>query len=90
MEQPDSVGSARFLSLADVAEVLSVTVADVSHLVRNGELLAMRVGSGGVWRIERTALEAFIDAQHEEARRMSLWQQSNIASVIDFPQFGRS
>jgi excisionase family DNA binding protein len=89
MEQPESVGIARFLTLADVAEVLSVSVADVSHLVRSGELPAMRVGSGGVWRVERTALEAFIEAQHEQTRRMSLWQQSNIASIIDFPQSGR-
>ncbi|MGV8970202.1 MAG: helix-turn-helix domain-containing protein [Microbacteriaceae bacterium] len=90
MEQPETVGVARFLTLADVADVLSVSVAEVSRLVRNGELVAMRVGSGGSWRVERVALESFIDAQHEEVRRMSLWHQSDIASIIDFPQSGRA
>ena len=90
MEQPESVGGARFLTLSDVAEVLNVSATEVGNLVRNGELAAMRVGSGGVWRVERATLESFIEAQHEEARRMSLWQQSNIASIIDFPQSGRA
>jgi excisionase family DNA binding protein len=90
MDNAETVGVARFLTLADVAEVLNVSVTDVSQLVRNGELAGMRVGSGGAWRVDRAALESFIEAQHEEARRMSLWHQSNFASVIDFPQTGRA
>src|SRR6201990_2118977 len=42
--------TARFLQLADVAEELSVTVSQVYHMVRSGELPAIKVGGRGQWR----------------------------------------
>ena len=49
---------ARFLQLSDVAEELSVTVSQVYHMVRSGELPAIKVGGRGQWRVERDRLEA--------------------------------
>jgi excisionase family DNA binding protein len=75
----DAVG--RFLTLADTAEVLNISVAEALELVRTHELPAIRIGSGKVWRVERAVLESYIEAKYEEARRMSLWQQSDFANI---------
>ncbi len=50
----------RFLSLPDVAEILSISVAQVYALVRRGDLPAIKIGGRGQWRVETTALEAYI------------------------------
>ncbi|HSP76070.1 MAG TPA: helix-turn-helix domain-containing protein [Cryobacterium sp.] len=78
----------RFLTLADTAEILSLTAAEVLELVRTGELPAIRLGTqsnraggAGGWRVERVVLESFIEAKYEEARRMSLWQQSDFGNI---------
>ena len=71
-------GLGRFLTLADTAEVLSVSPHEVLELVRSGELPAIKVGSKGQWRIENSVLESYIEALYEETRRMSLWNQSDI------------
>ncbi|MBH0129600.1 helix-turn-helix domain-containing protein [Salinibacterium sp. NK8237] len=73
----------RFLTLADTAEVLSVSPHEVLELVRSGELPAIKVGSKGQWRIENSVLESYIEALYEETRRMSLWNQSDIATVTE-------
>lgn len=62
----------RFLSLADVAEVLSITMSQVRALVRSGELKGIQVGGKGTWRIENTQLQDYIDrmyAQTEQRQR---------------------
>ena len=51
------------------------------ELIRSTELPAISVGAPGRWRIERAQLEAYIAEKYEEARRMSLWQESDIASL---------
>ena len=71
----------RFLTLADTAEILSLSAAEVHDLVRTGELPAIRLGTTGVWRVERIVLESFIEAKYEEARRMALWQQSDFGNI---------
>lgn len=50
----------RFLTLADVAEVLSVSAAQAYALVRTGDLRAIKVGGRGQWRVEESELEAYI------------------------------
>jgi excisionase family DNA binding protein len=50
----------RFLPLADVAEVLNISVAQVYALVRRGELPAIKIGGRGQWRVESAALEEYI------------------------------
>ena len=75
----DSLG--RFLTLGDTAELLKISAADALDLVRTGELPAIRIGSGRVWRVERAVLESYIEAKYEEARRMALWEQSDFANL---------
>jgi excisionase family DNA binding protein len=72
----------RFLTLADTAEVLNISLGQAYALVRSGELPAIKVGSGGGrWRVERSVLESYIEAMYEESRRRSLWKQSDFASL---------
>jgi excisionase family DNA binding protein len=58
-ELPSKPGP-RFLLLADVAEELSTSRAQVYALVRSGELPAIKVGGRGQWRVERVKLEEYI------------------------------
>ena len=54
----------RFLTLADVSEVLNVTVRQVYALVRGGDLRGIQIGGRGQWRIENTELEDYIARQY--------------------------
>jgi excisionase family DNA binding protein len=58
----------RFLTLADVAETLNTTSAQVYALVRRGELPAIKIGGRGQWRVEATELEAFIKRAYDHTR----------------------
>ena len=62
-----STSSPRFLTLADVAEVLNVTVRQVYALVRSGELRGIQIGGRGQWRIENDQLEDYISRQYARA-----------------------
>jgi len=53
-------GSPRFLTLADVAEVLNTSSAQVYAMVRRGELEAIKIGGRGQWRVEASKLEEYI------------------------------
>ncbi|CAL8898655.1 DNA-binding protein [Kocuria varians] len=55
----------RFLTLADVAEILSVSVAQARAMVRSGELPAIQVGGRGQWRVEKSKLEEYIQQGYE-------------------------
>ena len=57
----------RFLTLADVAEVLNTSSAQVYALVRRGDLPAIRIGGRGQWRVETSQLEAYIQRMYDEA-----------------------
>jgi excisionase family DNA binding protein len=61
-------GSPRFLTLADVAEVLNTSSAQVYALVRRGELTAIKIGGRGQWRVESTQLEEFIQRMYAETK----------------------
>jgi excisionase family DNA binding protein len=56
----------RFLLMSDVAEELSVSLSQVYHMVRSGELPAIKVGGRGQWRIERAKLEEYIARKYTE------------------------
>jgi excisionase family DNA binding protein len=83
-EPSDLVG--RFLTVAETAEVLHVSVTQAYALVRSGELPAIRVGAARLWRVERSELEAYIQARYEEERRMANWRQSDFAIVPELRQ----
>ena len=56
----------RFLLMADVAEQLNVSMSQVYHMVRSGELPAIKIGGRGQWRIERSRLEEYIQHKYAE------------------------
>jgi excisionase family DNA binding protein len=61
-------GTPRFLTLADVAEVLNTSSAQVYALVRRGDLPAIKIGGRGQWRVEREQLESYITRMYDETR----------------------
>jgi excisionase family DNA binding protein len=61
--------SPRFLTLADVAEVLNTSSAQVYALVRRGELAAIKIGGRGQWRVEADKLEEYIQRMYDQAQQ---------------------
>ena len=61
---------ARFLPLADVAEVLSISASQAYALVHSGELPAIQVGGRGQWRVEASVLEDYIAGKYAQTRAM--------------------
>lgn len=59
----------RFLTLADVAEMLNVSSAQTYALVRSGQLRGIKIGGRGQWRVEESELERFISQRYEETER---------------------
>lgn len=61
----------RFLTLADVREVLNISMTQAYALVNSGELPAMKVGGqgkAGQWRVDADDLEAYIQRMYAETR----------------------
>jgi excisionase family DNA binding protein len=69
----------RFLQLADVAEILNTSSAQVYALVRNGDLPAIKIGGRGQWRVEAIELEKYIARMYDETR-----------DFVDTHKFGRA
>jgi excisionase family DNA binding protein len=57
----------RFLQLADVAEVLNISGAQVYALVRRGDLKAAKIGGRGQWRVAAVDLETYIERAYADA-----------------------
>jgi excisionase family DNA binding protein len=51
-----------------------VSVPQVYALVRSGELPAIKIGGRGVWRVDRTHLDDYLDALLEKTRE---WAQAH-------------
>jgi excisionase family DNA binding protein len=64
----------RFLLLSDVAAELNVSDSQVYHMVRSGELPAIKIGGRGQWRVERSRLEEYIQLKYAETAE---WVQDN-------------
>jgi excisionase family DNA binding protein len=64
----------RFLLLPDVAAELNVSDSQVYHMVRSGELPAIKIGGRGQWRVERTKLEEYIQRKYDET---AAWVHEN-------------
>ncbi len=56
----------RFLTLADIAEVLNISAAQAYALVRGGDLRAIKIGGRGQWRVEETELESYINRMYAQ------------------------
>ena len=62
-----AVGGKRFLTLADVAEVLNISSSQTYALVRSGELPAIQIGGRGQWRVEAQQLEDYISRAYQKS-----------------------
>jgi len=80
---PDTPDAVRMLAPSQVAEMLQIEVDEVVALVLEGRLRGVKVGSPARWRVEADSVEDYLADQAEEARRIALWNQSQIAS---FPE----
>ena len=58
----------RFLTLAEVAETLNITLSAARSLVNSVELPAIQLGGKRMWRVEESVLEEFIQEQYAESR----------------------
>ena len=56
----------RYVKLDEVAAYLSVSVPQVYALVRSGELPAIKIGGRGVWRVDRTKLDVWLEKLEAE------------------------
>lgn len=68
----------RFLTLADVSEILNVSTSQAYALVRSGDLQGIQIGGRNQWRVERTRLESYID----EAYRRTAESLSELPSTL--------
>jgi excisionase family DNA binding protein len=60
--------------LSDVAAELNVSDSQVYHMVRSGELPAIKIGGRGQWRVERAKLEDYIQRKYADTAE---WVQQN-------------
>ena len=56
----------RFLLPSDVAEMLNISSSQVYALIRSKQLKAVKIGGRGVWRVERSAVEAYIEQAYRD------------------------
>lgn len=56
----------RFLTLADIAEVLNISAAQAYALVRGGDVRAIKIGGRGQWRVDEAELESYIDRMYSQ------------------------
>lgn len=66
---PAARPSPRFIPLAEVAEVLGISVSQVYALVRRAELPAIKIGGRGQWRVEASELEDYITKAYASTRQ---------------------
>jgi excisionase family DNA binding protein len=58
----------RFLTPADVADVLNISMSQTMALLRTGELEGIKIGGRGQWRVEREKLEGYIARMYDQTR----------------------
>ena len=63
--EPPARLARRFLTLADVADELNVSLSQGYALVRSGDLQGIQIGGRNQWRVERDRLELSITQAYE-------------------------
>lgn len=63
------IAQERLLTPDEVAEYLNITTSQVYTLMRDGDLVALKIGRRGVWRVDREELDAYVGRLKEEAIR---------------------
>jgi excisionase family DNA binding protein len=78
--QPGADAGRRFLTLADVAEILATSVAQVRALVQSGELRYIQIGGRQQYRIEAVELENYIQRMYAKAEGAAVPGHANDGS----------
>lgn len=68
----------RFLTLADVAEILNISASQTYALVRGGDLQGIQIGGRNQWRVQRSKLEEYI----EQAYRRTALNLSELPAAL--------
>lgn len=64
-EKPPPLGQVRFLTVAEVAEIMRVSRMTVYRLVHSGELPAVRVGRS--FRVPENAVHSYLEGAYYSA-----------------------
>lgn len=70
----------RFFTLEEVATYLAVSVPQAYALVRSGDLPAIKIGGRGVWRVDRSRLDSYVDRLHKET---AAWAKAHPLTTKD-------
>jgi hypothetical protein len=62
-------GRRRLLTIPQVAEEPATSEAQISALVKRGDLVAIKLGGRGQWRVERSKLGEFIQRAYEKTEQ---------------------
>jgi excisionase family DNA binding protein len=73
----------RFLTLADVMEILNISAPQAYALVRSGDLPAIQIGGRLQWRIEATELEAYIQRMYAQTRARLDVERQDLSGAAD-------
>ena len=73
----------RFLTLADVAEILNISASQTYALVRSGDLQGIQIGGRNQWRVERTKLEEYIEQAYVRTAAQLAQLPSELAESAD-------
>ncbi len=73
----------RFLTLADVMEILNISAPQAYALVRSGDLPAIQIGGRLQWRVEATELEAYIQRMYAQTRARLDVERQDLSGTAD-------
>jgi len=68
----------RFLTLADVAEILNTSVVQVRALVQSGELRSIQISGRKQYRVEDVELEDYIRRMYDKSDARSGRARENV------------
>jgi excisionase family DNA binding protein len=58
--------TARFLTIDQVAEELATSRAQIYALLKRRDLVGIKIGGRGQWRVERSKLEEYLERTYAE------------------------
>lgn len=73
----------RFLTLADVAEILNISASQTYALVRSGDLQGIQIGGRNQWRVERAKLEEYIEQAYRRTAAALAELPADLAESAD-------
>ena len=73
----------RFMRLEDVADELALSPGATRQLLLTGELRGIKVGGRGIWRVERSEFEAFIQRQYAATKESIEAEPAQESEVLE-------